>query len=40
LKRPEVEAARWIAQARDDLEFARWLLVEDRGFDKGCFITQ
>lgn len=29
-----------MAQARDDFEFARWLLVENRGFDKGCFIAQ
>lgn len=29
-----------MAQARDDLEFARWLLTENRGFDKGCFVSQ
>jgi HEPN domain-containing protein len=40
MKRPEEEAARWILQARDDLEFAKWLVAEDRGFDKGCFIAQ
>jgi HEPN domain-containing protein len=30
MKRPEYEGARWLAQARDDLAFARWLLSEDR----------
>lgn len=40
MKQPEAEARRWISQARDDLEFVRWLLAEDRGFDKGCFIAQ
>jgi HEPN domain-containing protein len=40
LKQPEAEAARWLAQAQDDVQFARWLLSEGRGFDKGCFIAQ
>lgn len=31
---------RWLAQARDDLRFSRWLLTENRFFDKGCFIAQ
>jgi HEPN domain-containing protein len=29
-----------LAQSRDDLEFARWLLAENRFFDKGCFVAQ
>ncbi len=40
MRRPEEEAERWLAQARDDLRFAVWLLNEDRFFDKGCFIAQ
>jgi HEPN domain-containing protein len=40
MRRPEHDGARWLAQARDDLEFARWLLTEDRFFDKGCFVAQ
>lgn len=40
LKQPELEARRWMAQARDDLEFIQWLLGEGRGFEKGCFIAQ
>ena len=40
MKRPEEESARWIAQARDDLLFARWVLEENRFFDKRCFVAQ
>lgn len=40
MKQPEVEARRWLAQARDDLAFIQWLLGEGRGFEKGCFIAQ
>ena len=40
MRRPEYEAARWLAQAQDDLRFAEWVLEEDRFFDKGCFIAQ
>lgn len=40
MKQPEAEATRWLAQAQDDVQFARWLLSENRGFDKGCFIAQ
>jgi len=40
LKLPEQDAARWLAQATDDLCFAEWLLEENRFFDKGCFIAQ
>lgn len=40
MRQPEVEARRWLAQARDDLALAEWLLNEGRFFDKGCFISQ
>jgi HEPN domain-containing protein len=40
LKRPEYDATRWLAQARDDLAFARWVLGADRFYDKGCFVAQ
>ena len=40
MKRPEYDASRWLAQANDDLSFARWVLSEDRFFDKGCFVAQ
>ncbi len=40
MKQPEEDARRWLAQARDDLDFARWVLPGDRFFDKGCFIAQ
>jgi HEPN domain-containing protein len=40
MRRPEYDAARWLAQATDDLAFARWILSEDRFFDKGCFVAQ
>ena len=40
MKQPEREAARWQAQAADDLRFAEWVLEENRFFDKGCFIAQ
>jgi len=40
LKQPEREAARWMLQARDDLEFVKWVLSEGRFFDKGCFLAQ
>lgn len=40
MKQPDTEAARWLAQGQDDVQFARWLLSENRGFDKGCFIAQ
>ena len=40
MKRPENEARRWLAQAEDDLAFARWVLEEGRFFDKGCFVAQ
>ena len=42
MRRPEAEAGRWLAQARDDLDFTRWLLAEGEGrfHDKGCFVAQ
>lgn len=40
MRRPEREAARWLAQADDDLKCARWLLEEERFLDKGCFLAQ
>ncbi len=40
MRRPEYDAARWLAQAKDDLAFARWVLSEERFFDKGCFVAQ
>lgn len=40
MKQPELEAKRWLDQARDDLRFVRWLITQDEFFDKGCFIAQ
>ena len=40
MKQPEIEGRRWLAQARDDLAFAEWVLGEGRFFDKGCFASQ
>ena len=40
MKNPQAEAPRWIAQARDDLQFVRRILEEDNFYDKGCFMAQ
>lgn len=40
MKRSEEEARRWLAQARNDLEFVRWVLEQQQFYDKGCFIAQ
>ena len=40
MKSAEIEARRWLEQARDDLRFVEWVCMEGIFFDKGCFIAQ